>query len=249
MSPSPQSHEPPGTHLKTNRRTPAKPDRLELAPTTPPEAKISTEKARSWAYAEDLAIDDDAMLAARGRASEFGAHAISAGAGAALTVLAATLRARSVVEVGTGSGISALYALRGMAPDGILTTIDVEVEHQRAAKATFREAGIPVARTRTISGQPREVLPRLTDAAYDLMIVGGEPLDLADYAAAAYRLLRVGGALVVTRALWNDLVSDPARRDESTVAVRDFTAALHDDERYHTALLPVGDGLLVAVKR
>lgn len=189
------------------------------------------------------------MLAARGRASEFGAPAISAGAGAALTALAATLGARSVVEVGTGSGVSALYALRGMASDGILTTIDVEVEHQRAAKVTFREAGIAAARTRTISGQPREVLPRLTDAAYDLVVVGGDPLDLADYAAAAHRLLRTGGALVITRALWNDSVSDPARRDESTVAVRDLTSALHDDERYLTSLLPVGDGLLVAVKR
>ena len=62
--------------------------------------------------------------------------------GAALRVLAASGGARSVVEVGTGAGVSGLYLLRGMPADGVLTTIDVEAENQRAAREAFAEDGI-----------------------------------------------------------------------------------------------------------
>jgi len=87
------------------------------------------------------------------------------GAGAALRFLAATLQARAVVEVGTGAGVSGLCLLAGMAPDGVLTSIDIEPEHQRAARRAFTEAGTTAGRMRLIMGQALDVLPRLTDAA------------------------------------------------------------------------------------
>ena len=62
-------------------------------------------------------------------------------------------------------------------------------------------------------------------------------------------MLRVGGVLAITRALWNDHVADPARRDGVTVAARELGKALRDSEALLTTLLPVGDGLLVTVRR
>ncbi|MGN6162127.1 MAG: O-methyltransferase, partial [Marmoricola sp.] len=77
------------------------------------------------------------MLArARSRAEEVGCVPIGTGAGAALRFIAATLDARSVVEIGTGTGVSGLWLLRGMRADGILTSVDVEAEHQRLARET-----------------------------------------------------------------------------------------------------------------
>jgi predicted O-methyltransferase YrrM len=203
-------------------------------------------------YAEDFLSEDDVLLAARERAAQLGTGAVLPGTGAALGVLAAAAGARAVVEIGTGTGVASLYLLRGMPDDGVLTTIDAEVEHHRAAKEAFAEAGLRPTRTRTISGRALDVLPRLTDAAYDLVLLSltGDMLEAApEYLAQAVRLLRAGGVLVIDHALWHDRVADPARRDEATTAVRELGRAVRSDDRLRPALLPVGDGLLVAVRR
>lgn len=166
-----------------------------------------------------------------------------------LQVVAAALRATAVVEIGTGAGVSGLWLLRGMAPDGVLTTIDTEAEHQRAAKEAFAEAGVRSTRARTITGRAADVLPRLTDGAYDLVLADADPLDLADHVAQALRLLRPGGVLAVAHALGNDRVPDPARRDEVTTALREVARTVREDERLVPAMLPTGDGLLLAARR
>ena len=157
--------------------------------------------------------------------------------------------ARHVVEVGTGAGSSGLWLLQGMPHDGILTSIDVEPEHQRAARAAFSEAGIPPQRTRVITGDAAQVLGRLTDGAYDMVVVDADPESYPTYVDEAVRLLRPGGVLVLDDMLWQARVADPAARDGVTTLVRDLGKTLRDDERLFPALLPVGEGLLVAVRR
>ena len=190
------------------------------------------------------------MLArARSRAEELGCPPVGQGVGAALRVLAASVAARAVVEVGTGAGVSGLWLLRGMPPEGVLTTIDVEAENQRAAREAFAEAGIRGNRTRLITGRALDVLPRLTDAAYDLVLLDADKGDLDAYLDQALRLLRRGGVLAVDNALWHDRVADPAQRDDETTAIRELGKRVRDDDRLVPAMLPVGDGLLVAVTR
>ncbi|HWV78986.1 MAG TPA: O-methyltransferase [Isoptericola sp.] len=193
--------------------------------------------------------EDEVLLRARERAAELGCGAASPGTGALLQVMAAALDARAVVEIGTGTGVAALWLLRGMPADGVLTTIDAELEHQRAAKRAFAEAGIAPARTRTIPGRPTDVLPRLTDGAYDLVLVGADPHSYPEHVEAGLRLLRPGGVLAVDGALHGGRVPDPARRDEVTTVVRDVGRSLRSDDRVLSALAPSGDGLLLAVRR
>lgn len=173
---------------------------------------------------------------------------ISPGAGAALRFLAAVLDARAVVEIGTGTGVSGLWLLRGMRPDGVLTSVDTEAEHQRLAKETLKEAGVPAQRARMIPGAALEVLPRLTDGHYDLVFADGDKEEYPDYLTEALRLLRPGGVVAFDNALWHDKVADPAQRDPETVAVRDLGQRIRDDENLVPVLLPVGDGLLLARK-
>jgi len=206
-------------------------------------------KPASWAYAESFVVEDEVAERARARAIELGCSPVLPGTGAALRLLAATLAARSVVEIGTGTGVSGLWLLQGMPADGVLTTIDVEPEHQRAAREAFVEAGVAGNRTRVISGRALDVLPRLTDGAYDLVFVDAAKTEHDDYLSQALRLLRPGGAVAFEGALFHDRVADPAQRDETTTSVRELGKAVRDDERLLPALLPVGDGLLVAVKR
>jgi predicted O-methyltransferase YrrM len=164
-------------------------------------------------------------------------------------VLAAALPARADVEIGTGAGVSGLWLLGGMPSDGVLTTIDVEPEHQRAAREAFSEAGVPGNRARVISGRALDVLPRLTDGAYDLVLCDAAKEEYEDYLQQALRLLRSGGVVAFDNALWHDRVADPAQRDETTTAIRELGRRVRDDEQLTSCMLPVGDGLLVAVKR
>jgi predicted O-methyltransferase YrrM len=136
-----------------------------------------------------------------------------------------------------------------MRPDGVLTTIDIEAEHHRAAREAFTEAGVRPTRVRAITGRPLDVLPRLADGAYDLVVADGDPLELVEQVEQAVRLLRPGGVLVVVHALGGDRVPDPARRDEVTTTLREVARRVRDDDRVVPVLLPTGDGVLLAARR
>ena len=203
----------------------------------------------SWEFSEGFVPEDAVLEHARARAEEVGCAPIGAGGGAALRLLAAILDARHVVEIGTGTGVSGVWLLRGMNPEGVLTSVDVEAEHQRHARDAFAAEGVATSRTRLITGRALEVLPRLADASYDLVVADGAKDEYPDYVEQAARLLRPGGALAIDNTLWHDRVADPAQRDPDTIAIRGTVTALLEDERWTSALLPVGDGLLVAVRR
>ena len=203
----------------------------------------------SWEYSEAYVAEDAVLTAARVRATEVGCVPIHPGAGAALRLLAAVLDARHVVEIGTGTGVSGIWLLRGMREDGVLTSVDIEAENQRQAREAFAAEGVPASRTRLITGRALEVLPRLADASYDLVMADGAKDEYPDYVEQAARLLRPGGVLALDNALWHDRLADPAQRDPDTIAIRGTLTALRDDERWLLALLPVGDGLLTAVRR
>ena len=145
---------------------------------------------------------------------------VSAGVGSALRFLATAIKARSVVEVGTGTGLSGLWLLRGMRPDGLLTSIDADPEHQRIARAAFTAQGFGPSRVRLINGMGLEVLPRLTDGGYDLVLVDTSPADHSRYLDEALRLLRPGGIIALHGVLGGGVL-DPAAADPVTLALRD----------------------------
>jgi predicted O-methyltransferase YrrM len=136
-----------------------------------------------------------------------------------------------------------------MRPDAVLTSVDAEPEHQRLARKAFTEAGFPANRFRLISGKALDVLPRLTDGGYDLVFCDADKQEYPDYLTAALRLLRPGGVLAFDNALYGGRVADHGQSDAGTLAIRDLDEQVRQDERLVPVLLPVGDGLLAAVKR
>jgi predicted O-methyltransferase YrrM len=218
------------------------------------EASISTDDdsaaiRRAREFTESWLPEDEALVAARKRGAELGAVPVQPGAGAVLRFLAASIQARSVVEIGTGAGVSGIYLVRGMVPEGVLTSIDLEAEHQRVARESYADAGLAPARTRLITGRALDVLPRLTDGAYDLVFCDAAKGEYGDYLDAALRLLRPGGIVAFDNALWHGRVPDSSARDPETVAVRELLRQVKDEERLVPLLLPSGDGLLAAVVR
>ena len=203
---------------------------------------------RILAHAEGSISEDAIVSAARERAVDAGAGAVTPAVGALLGLLARLSGGKAVVEVGTGAGVSGLWLLSGMRDDGVLTTIDIEPEHQRLAKQALSEAGIGPGRTRLIGGRAQDVLTRLADESYDLVFVDAAAADQPDYVVEGIRLLRPGGVIVIHHAALDGRAGDPAAHDAEVTAVREAARLIAEDDRLTPVLVPLGDGILIAVR-
>lgn len=203
-------------------------------------------KDLSWKYVEDQTVEPDAVRAARAQSLELGVEPVSAATGAQLAVIAAAMAAETIIEIGTGIGVSGLWLLQG-APDALLTSIDSEADHHEAARRHFTDAGHPAARVRLITGRAADVLPRMNEHSYDLVLIDADAPSITEYLEHALRLVRAGGTVLVPHALWRDTVPDPAKRERTTAQLRDLIADLSASPAVHVAISPVGDGLLHVV--
>ncbi|MEY4322883.1 MAG: hypothetical protein RL410_664 [Actinomycetota bacterium] len=201
---------------------------------------------RGWAFVESLARESESIRQARIRSAELNASYVTAAEGAALRMLAHASSAAHIVEIGTSTGGATQWLVQGLRGDGQVTSIDADGEHHRIAKELFAQAAIATSHTRLITGRPAEVLPRLQDAAYDMVVLATDPSDLNPLLDQAIRLLRVNGLIVLLNALGNGKVGDPAQRDAATIARRLFVQRINNDPRLMSSMLPVGHGLLVA---
>lgn len=197
-----------------------------------------------------------------------GTEPVQPATGAALRFLATAINARAVVEVGTGCGSSGIWLLRGMRSGGVLTSVDTEPEYQRLARKSFAEAGFATNQARLILGRALDVLPRLSDGAYDLVFCDADPASYPEYLTEGLRLLRSGGVMVFDDALplpssasaWPAGSANPAAAIGSfgptesfgggqEAGARELAEMVRTDERLVPLLLPVAGGLLTAVKR
>ncbi len=201
------------------------------------------------AFADAFADEDDVLLRARQRSRLAAVRAVSPATGATLRVLAATAAAKSVVEIGTGVGVSGVHLLRGMRPDGVLTTVDTEPDRQQLAREAFREAGFAANRARCIPGRATDVLPRLADGGYDLIFCDGDRHEYMRYLAESLRLLRSGGLVCFEGVFAHGRAMDAAFQDGEVRELREVLRAVRDSDVLVPVLVPTEDGLLCAVKR
>jgi predicted O-methyltransferase YrrM len=198
------------------------------------------------------AAEDEPLLAARANAADLGGtEPVLPEVGSTLRFLACCVGARTAVEIGTGCGSSGIWLLRGMRPGSTLTSVDTEPEYQRVARKAFAAAGFAQNQCRLILGRALDVLPRLSDGAYDMVFCDADERDYPDYLAAALRLLRPGGVVAFNNALLAGPIDESAV-DESAVddeGAGDLATLVRDDDRLVPVLLPLGNGLLAAVKR
>jgi predicted O-methyltransferase YrrM len=185
--------------------------------------------------------EDEPLLAARANADDLGGtEPVAPEVGAALRFLACAVGARTAVEIGTGCGSSGIWLLRGMRAGSTLTSVDTEPEYHRLARKAFAQAGFAPNQARLILGRALDVLPRLSDGTYDMVFCDADVRDYPDYLAAALRLLRPGGIVA-----FNNSSPDAAVVPDDVALVN----LVRDDDRLVPVLLPLGDGLLAAVKR
>ena len=197
-------------------------------------------------YAAGYLPEDEPLLAARANAADLGGtEPVLPAVGAALRFLACAVGARTAVEIGTGCGSSGIWLLRGMRPGSTLTSVDTEPEYHRMARKAFTQAGFAQNQCRLILGRALDVLPRLSDGTYDMVFCDADPRDYPDYLSAALRLLRAGGIVAFNNALLAGTSPDAGDDDLAF----DLASQVRADERLVPVLVPLGDGLLAAVKR
>ncbi len=194
-------------------------------------------------FLRESIVEPDAIARARAHAVELGAAPVSVVVGSQIAVLAAATAARSIVEIGTGAGVSGLWLLRG-APNAVLTTIDNEREHLAAARQSFADARVPATRARFITGRAADVLPRMNEASYDIVLVDADAENVIDYVEHGLRLIREGGMVLVPRVLAGGRVADPVQRDEITSAYRSLIQETQESSAVLATVSPAGEGLL-----
>jgi predicted O-methyltransferase YrrM len=200
-------------------------------------------KESSWKFAEEFIVERPEIALARQHSVEVGVEAVSPATGAQLAVIAAATAATNIMEIGTGLGVSGLWMLTG-APQATLTSIDSEIDHQQLARITFTAAGIPANRVRLIAGRAIDVLPRMNESSYDLVLVDADPHSVIEYVEHALRMVRTGGTVLVAHALWRGRVADPAQRDDTVAGFRTLLREIAESSAVISSLSPVGDGLL-----
>lgn len=199
-------------------------------------------------FANSYLMESEITQRARHRGVEIGTYDSTPAVGALLRYLTHLIGATSIVEVGTGAGVSGLWILPVMSEKGLFTSIDDEIENAKLAKQAFDETGISSARYRLITGNSSEIVGKLADSLYDIFILR-KSRDIFENVENAHRALRPGGVLVIDRALMGGKVADPTQRDEESVSYRDVIKVIREArEEWLPMLLPVGDGVLVATK-
>ena len=210
--------------------------------------RVFVDRGDMRAFATNFLPETEIIQRARQRGVEIGTYDTSASVGSLLRYLTHLVGATSIVEVGTGAGVSGLWIFQAMTQKGLLTSIDDEVENAKLAKQAFEEAGISASRFRLITGHSREIVGKLADSLYDIFILRRNT-DLLETVEHAHRSLRPGGVLVIDRALLAGKVADPTQRDPESIGYREAIKVIKEShDHWLPMLLPVGDGVMVATK-
>jgi predicted O-methyltransferase YrrM len=199
------------------------------------------------AFAENYAHEDYFMQLARKNGEEVGVIDPTPAVGNFLKFATELTGAKSVVEIGTNSGVGSLWVLQALANDGVLTTIDAEREHSKIARTVFEEADIPATMYRIITGNLIDVVGKLADNSYELIITR-DAMDLFEIVQESFRLLKSGGLLIIDQALSGGKVADSTQRDPESIARRDAIKVIQEDSRWSSSVIPIGAGVLVAHK-
>jgi predicted O-methyltransferase YrrM len=172
--------------------------------------------------------------------------------GQLLALLTRLVGAKRCIEVGVFTGYSSLAVAMALPEDGTILALDVSDEWTSIARRYWKKAGVEHKIDLRL-GKALSTLDTLISlresGRYDMAFIDADKGNYLAYYERCLELVRRGGLIAIDNTLWSGRVADPANKDADTVALRAFNHALHHDERVDLALLPVGDGLTLALKR
>ncbi|NMF86352.1 class I SAM-dependent methyltransferase [Nodosilinea sp. P-1105] len=172
--------------------------------------------------------------------------------GQLMALLVQLLGAKKTLEVGVFTGYSALVVALALPPDGRVVACDVSAEYTAIAQRYWQQAGV-ADKIDLHLAPAADTLDQLIAAgqtdSFDFAFIDADKSSYPTYYEQALKLVRPGGLIAIDNVLWSGRVADPATQDNRTKAIRAFNAALYQDDRIVLSLVPIADGLTLALKR
>jgi len=172
---------------------------------------------------------------------------IGADQGQFMAILVQLMGAKRCLEIGTYTGYSALAVALALPRDGSIVCCDVSEEWTAVGKPFWKKAGVAKKIDLRI-GPALETLKALK-GPFDFVFIDADKPNYLNYYECCLKLLRRGGLIAVDNVLWSGEVANPEAKDALTVALREFNERLHKDKRVDLAMLSIGDGVTLALKK
>ena len=165
--------------------------------------------------------------------------------GQAIASIARSMDAKTIIEIGTGIGVQTMR-LAEACPDAHITTIDSEPDHHVTFKELMGQVGLDAAGVRLITERASDVLPKMNENSYDLVVIDLPATSIDECYDDAVTLCRPGGSVLISGALVRGAVADPANRKEAVQEMRHILRMVAEDDRVTSTLLPMAEGLIWA---
>jgi predicted O-methyltransferase YrrM len=169
-----------------------------------------------------------------------------------MALLIDLMGASRILEIGSYTGYSTLWMARALPPDGYLMACDLSQEWTAIGIPFWKQAGV-LGRIDLRIGPALETLDDLLNddniSSFDLAFVDADKENYLNYYERCLQLIRPGGVILFDNVLWGGDVADPEKDDAETRAIRELNTVLHRDERISLSLVPIGDGLSIALRR
>ncbi|MDP6805041.1 MAG: class I SAM-dependent methyltransferase [Rhodospirillales bacterium] len=211
--------------------------------------------ARLYRYLQDASLrEPDVLRRLREETASMpmGGMQICPEQGQFMGLLVRLMGAKTAIEVGTFTGYSALSVALALPDDGALFACDRSDEWTRVARRYWAEAGV-ADKIELRLGKGVDSLDALIaegrTGTFDFAFIDADKKNYQGYYEKTLTLLRAGGLVAIDNVLWDGRVADPGNDEDSTRAIRDFNAMVHEDARVDVSLIPIGDGLTLALKR
>ena len=172
--------------------------------------------------------------------------------GQLMALLVQLLGARKTLEVGVFTGYSSLAVALALPVDGRIVACDVSEEWTNIARRYWREAGVSEKIDLRLAPALETLDELLADGqagTFDFAFIDADKGNYDGYYERSLELVKPGGLLAIDNVLWSGRVADPSAEDEDTAAIRALNRKLHEDERVALSLVPIADGLTLALKR
>ena len=209
--------------------------------------------ARLYDYMQQVAPPEHPLLARLRQetaAMPMGGMQISADQGRFFQLLVRLMNAKRCLEIGVFTGYSSLAVAMALPVDGHITALDINDEWTGIARRYWQDAGV-ASRIALKLGPARDTLDAMIAegaGSYDFAFIDADKTGYAAYHERVLQLLRPGGLIAYDNVLWSGRVADPQDTSADTEALRALNIALAQDKRVTTAMLPVGDGVTLALK-
>lgn len=181
-----------------------------------------------------------------------GGMQIGAPQGALMALLAQAIGARRCIEIGVFTGYSALSVALALPPDGRIVACDVSEDYTAVGRRFWARAGV-AGKIELRLGPAVDTVNALLEAGeagrFDFAFIDADKTNYDAYYEGCLKLLRPGGLVAVDNVLWGGSVADPKRNDADTRAIKRLNAKIRKDERVTMCLVPISDGVTLALKR